>query len=164
MRKLLVVLMAVGLCLGLSGTALADNTADQTVCYRVDAINELSVSGNPGALIVSTANAGSEPYDDLDVATTYAITTNCVDGAKKITAAIGTDMPTGVTLMITLIHPSGGTTHVEWVLSTSAADVVTLIDAVASSGIQLIYKLRSTASAGVVGSAQKTVTLTLTNM
>ena len=65
--------------------------ATQTVTYSVSAINELSVSGNPAALAVSTATAGSEPDDATDATTTYGISTN--QTGTKITAAIDTAMP-----------------------------------------------------------------------
>ena len=163
MKRLLIVLMLTGFVFGISGLAVAGNSATQTVTYEIQAINELSVTGNPGALIISTATAGFEPDFYIDNSTAYAISTNCGDNTKKITAAIDTDMPTGVTLMISLIAPAGATAPVEGVLSTSAVDVVTGIDAVASGGQQVIYKLTATASAGVVASASKTVTLTLTD-
>jgi len=163
MRKLIVILMAVGIFLGLSGTALAGNTAEQTVTYEVTAINELSTSGNPGALIVNSATAGSQPNEVKDTSTTYAITTNCKKNAKKITAAIDSAMPKKTTLKITLAAPTGGTTKGQKTLSTSAVNVVTGIDAVASSGHQITYDFSATAAAGVVASNTRTVTLTLTD-
>ena len=165
MRKLLVVLMALGLCLGLTGIAVAGDTATQTVDYQVTAINELSVSGNPAAFIVNTATAGSEPDGVEEAGTTsYAITTNCATDAKKITAAIDSNMPTGLELEIGLSPPAGAETLQQTVLSTVAQDVITGIDAVASSGHDINYQLTPTVAAGVVPSSTRTVTLTLTNM
>ena len=58
--KKLVALIVIGFVLVIGSNAFAQ-TANQTVTYEVQAINEISVSGNPGALIVSSATAGSEP-------------------------------------------------------------------------------------------------------
>jgi len=104
-----------------SGGAWAADSAEQTVTYEVSAINEISVSGNPGALTVSTATAGSEPDAVTDAATTYAITTNGSD--KKITAALDTDMPSGVTLSLTAASASG-TSAGKQTLTAAGVDVV----------------------------------------
>ena len=163
MKKLSIILLAAVFCLGLSGIAVAGNEATQTATYQIDAINELSAAGTPAAFIVSTATAGSEPAEIVDTSTTYAITTNCDTNAKKITAEINTAMPSNTELKITLVAPAGASSEGEQLLSRTALDVVTGIDAVASSGHQITYKFIPTVSAGVIGSAQKTVTLTLTN-
>lgn len=164
MKKLFVILMLVGFCAGLAGTAMADNVATQTVTYEVQAFNELEVSGDPAALIISTPpTAGGDPATVQDATTTYAISTNCATDAKKITAAIDTVMPDGTTLQVTLVAPVGASTGGQQTLSTTAADVVTAIDAVSSSGHTITYDFSATAEAGVVASAQKTVTLTLTD-
>lgn len=163
MRKLFVVLMAMGLCLGFTGIAMAGDNDTQTATYEVSAINELATSGNPGALTVSAATAGSEPDAVTDTSTSFAITTNCATDGKKITAVLNEAMPSGTTLKITLAAPSGGTSAGEITLTASAQDVVTAIDGVASSGHQISYELDATVAAGVVSSANKTVTLTIVN-
>lgn len=136
----------------------AGNTADQTVTYEVTAINEISVSGNPSALTVSAATAGSQPDEVTDSTTTYAITTN---QSKKITGILNSAMPSGVTLKINLVAPTGGTSASDVSLLATAADLVTGITPVAESGKTITYKLSATVAAGVVASANKTVTLTI---
>ena len=153
--------MAMGMVLG--GQALAGDTAQQTVTYEVTAINEISVSGNPGALTVSAATAGSQPDAVSDNTTSWAITTNAGTDAKKLTAAIDSDMPAGVTLTVNVAAPSGGTSMGAVTLSSVAGDVVTAIDSVAESGLGITYGLSATVSAGVVTAANKTVTFTLTD-
>jgi len=142
-----------------SGAVLAGASATQDITYEVTAINEISVSGDPGNLTVSTATAGSQPDAVTDSSTTYSITTN--ETGKKITAAIDTAMPANVTLSLTATAPSVGTSAGKQPLSDSAADVVTGITQVAESGIGLSYELDATVTAGVVESASKTVTLTI---
>jgi hypothetical protein len=139
--------------------AIAGSTAAQTVTYQVSAINEISVSGNPGAMNVSTATAGSSPDEVTDATTTYAITTN--GSSKKITAVINTAMPANVTLKINMTAPTGGTSAGDVILTNVAADAVTDISTLAESGKSITYKLSATPAAGVVPSASKTVTLTV---
>lgn len=142
-----------------SVSAYAASSTTQAVSIEVSAINELSVSGNPGALTVSTATAGSAPDAVSDSTTTYAITTN--ESTRKITAAIDTAMPTGVTLTASLAAPTGGTSAGAVALGTVAADVVTGITKLNESGKTITYNLSATSAAGVVPAASKTVTFTI---
>lgn len=140
---------------------MAGNTANQTVTYQVSAINEISVSGSPSAMNVNAATAGSNPDQTTDSSTTYAVTTNGT--SKKLTAAINTDMPSGVTLKINVTAPSGGTSAGDVTLSSAAGDVVTGITTLAESGKTITYKLSAVPTSGPVAQASKTVTLTLTD-
>jgi hypothetical protein len=161
MRRLAIGLVVAGLLFGSIGLVLAANTAQQTVTYEVTAINEVSVSGNPGNLVVNTATAGSEPTDATDNSTTWALTTN--GATKKVTGSINTDMPANTTLKVNLAAPTGGSSSGDVTLSISAADLVTSISTVAQSGLSITYTLSATIAAGVVPEATKTVTLTLTD-
>lgn len=143
-----------------AGAAFAANTATQTVTFEVQAIDEMSASGDPGALTISTATAGSEPTDATDTGTTYAVTTNGT--GKKITGDIDSDMPSNTMLQVNLGAPTGGSSSGDVALSTTAADLVTGITQRAESGLTVSYTLSATVAAGVVGSAARTVTLTLT--
>lgn len=162
MKKLTAVLATAGLICATSGIALAANTATQTVTYEVSAINELSVSGNPGTLTVSTATAGSAPDAVSDATSTYAITTN--ETGRKITGAIDIAMPVGVTLTANLAAPTGGTSAGAVTLTALAADLVTGITELNESAKVITYDLSATSAAGVVPSATKTVTLTIAAM
>jgi len=157
----MLLLVVVGLFLLCATAAFAGNTATQTVTYEVTAINEISVSGNPGALTVSTSTAGSAPNLVSDTSTTYNVTTNGT--GKKITGAINTNMPANVTLQINLVAPAGGSSTGDTTLSSEAADLVTGITKLSEGTLGITYKLSATAAAGIVGSATKTVTLTLTD-
>jgi hypothetical protein len=163
LKNLLIVAAVLGFVLGISILVMAANTAQQTVSYEVTAINEITVSGDPGALVVNTATAGSEPTADTDNTTTWALTTNGGTDAKKMTGVIDTDMPANTTLEINLTAPTGATSSGDVSLSITAADLVTLIDPVAESGLTITYTLSALIAAGVVPQATKTVTLTLTD-
>ena len=141
-------------------SAFAANSAEQTVTYQVSAINELAVSGNPGALIVNAAVAGSAPSSVSDSSTSYSITTNEV--SRKITGSIDSNMPSGLTLTVALVAPSEATSAGALSLSTVAVDLVTGIDTLNESAKGITYDLSATSAAGVVPSASKTVTLTIT--
>lgn len=160
MRKFFVPVVLVAFALAMSGVAMAASTATQTVTFQVSSINELSVSGDPGALDVNAAVAGSQPTEVSDNSTTYAITTN--GSTMKLTGAIDSAMPSGVTLKANLAAPTAsGTSAGDVSLSTTAADLVTSITQVAEGSLSITYKLDATVAAGVVASSTKTVTLTL---
>jgi hypothetical protein len=143
---------------GVSAVAQAANTATQTVTYEVQAINEITVDGAP-SLTIDSATAGSAPDSVSDNSTTYSITTNGTN--KKITAAIDTEMPTGLTLEVELAAPTGGTSSGIMTLSGTDSDVVTAITPVAETALQIGYTLGATPAAGVVVSNTKTVTFTI---
>ena len=159
MKRFLISLLLLAFIFGIVGPVMAANTATQVVTYEVQAINEISVSGNPGALIVSTATAGQQPNEVLDNSTTYNITTN--ETNKTITGALAVAMPAGVTLKINLVAPTGATSVGDVTLTTTAQNLVTGITKVAEGGKVITYKLSATVSAGVITSSTNTVTLTL---
>ena len=162
LKKLLIACgLIVVISLGVHSISMASNSATQTVSFSVSAINEISVSGNPSALTVDAATAGSQPNAASDTSTSYSITTN--ESSKKITAAINTAMPSGVTLSINLSAPSGATSAGATALTATAAHVVTGISQVAQGSIGITYSLSATVSAGTMSSSNKTVTLTLTD-
>lgn len=148
---------ATALLLTAFATEGAAQTATATATYEVQAINEVSVSGNPAALIISTA---AQMTGVTDNTTTWSVTTN--QTGAKITGEIDTDMPTGVTLKANLTAPSVGTSAGAVTLSAVAADLVTGMTEVQGTALGLAYSLSATTAAGVVPSATKTVTYTIT--
>jgi hypothetical protein len=139
-----------------SGKASAQAT--QSVTFQVDAINKISVSGDPGSLAINTAVAGSAPTSVSDASTTWAVTTNQTN--SKVTAAIDAAMPTGVTLSLGMQNPTGATSTTVS-LGTVDADAVTGITKLNESGKVVTYTLAATSAAGVVSSISRTVTLTI---
>ena len=157
--KKLFTLIVIGMVAVFCGNVFAQ-TATQTVTYEVQAINEISVSGNPAALIVSAATAGSQPVAATDATTSYAITTNA--SARIITGSIDTAMPANTTLGVTLTAPTGGTSAGQVTLTASDQNLVTGISTLAESGLTISYEFSATIAAGIIASASKTVTLTVT--
>lgn len=157
MRKSLSSLPVAALMLAMSAADGAAQTATATATYEVQAINEVSVSGNPGALIINTA---AELAGVTDATTTWSVTTN--QTGAKVTGAIDTNMPAGLTLKVDLTAPSVGTSAGAVTLSSVAADLVTGMTEVQGSTLGVTYTLSALPSAGVVASATKTVTYTIT--
>src|SRR5687767_15812092 len=87
-----------------SASVASAQTANQVVTFQVNAINQIAFSGSP-SLLINTATAGSNPTS-ATAAATWAVTTN--QTGAKITASIGSDMPTGLTLSVNLAAPSVG--------------------------------------------------------
>lgn len=141
------------------GSMNAADTATATVTFTIGTINSISVSGNPAALIVSTASAGSQPTSATDTSTTYNLTSNATN--QKITGAIDAAMPDGTTLAITLAAPTTGTSAGPVNMSTTAANLVTGISNIAQSNIAITYTVSATVSAAVAGPLMRTVTYTL---
>lgn len=160
MRTFLLLLTVVSLSCVFAATSFAANSDTITVNYAVSAINELNIDDASVSLTVSAATAGANP-DQASAGATYDITTNCATDAKKITAAINTDMPSGLTLKVNMTAPTGGTSAGAVTLSSTAANAVTAVDAIAQANISMTFTLDATAAAGVVASASKTCTLTI---
>lgn len=141
-----------------SAKAVSAQSATQTVTYAVSAINQISITGSP-SLSVTTAAAGSAPTSVTDATSSWAVTTN--QTGAKISASIASAMPTGLTLSVNLAAPSGGSSAGMTSLGTVASDLVTSITKVSASGLGATYQLSATAAAGVVSSATKVVTYTI---
>jgi DNA-binding response OmpR family regulator len=151
------VMMSV-LLVAAAATAKAQ-TATQTVTFQVDAINQVSVAGTP-TLSITAAVAGGAPTSVTSTGNTWAVTTN--QTGAKITASIGSAMPTGVTLSANMGAPAGGTSAGYAALGTTATDLVTGITKLNATGLTLNYKLDATSAAGVVTSTTRVVTYTIT--
>jgi len=136
----------------------AAQTATQDVSFEVQAINELAFTGSP-SLVISAGTAGSAPTS-VTANASYAVTTN--ETGRKITAALSSGLPDGVTLSVSLAAPSGASSAGTVSLGTTAKDVVTGIGGVSASGLSVTYTLSATAAAGVVASDSRTVTYTIT--
>ena len=134
-------------------------TANQTVTFAVNAINQIAFTGAP-SLTITTAVAGSAPTSVTDATAAWAVTTN--QTGAKITASIPTAMPAGLTLSSNLAAPAGATSAAFQPLGTVAVDLVTGITKLAQNTLGVTYKLDATPAAGVVASATRVVTYTIT--
>lgn len=143
----------------LVASAAQAQTATQTVTFQVDAINQIAVTGAP-SLLINAATAGSAPTSVTASGSTWSVTTN--QSGAKITASIPSAMPAGLTLSANLAAPGAATSAGLKALGTTAVDMVTGITKLNASGLSLSYQLDATAAAGVVTSATRVVTYTIT--
>jgi hypothetical protein len=134
-------------------------TANQTVTFAVNAVNQIAFAGAP-SLTITTAVAGSAPTSATDNTASWAVTTN--QTGAKITANIPTIMPTGLTLSSSLTAPTGATSAGFQPLALVAVDLVTGITKLAQGSLGVTYKLDATVAAGVVASGSRVVTYTIT--
>ena len=150
--------LAALLLVALSIPARAQSAA-QTITIAVNAINQIAFVGSP-TLAITTATAGSAPTSATDATATWAVTTN--QTGAKITASIPTAMPAGLTLSANLTPPAGATSSAYQPLGTTAVDLVTGISKLAQSAMAVAYRLDATPAAGVISSATRLVTYTIT--
>ncbi|MEO8335278.1 MAG: hypothetical protein ABI664_09905 [bacterium] len=153
-----IVVMAGVLVLGSAFENAGAQTATQTVTFSVVAINRVAVSGSAGPLVVTTANPGAAPTSATMGGTSYGITTNEIN--QKISAAIDSPMPSGMTLAVALAAPAGAASRGTMTLGTASADVVTGISAVNASALPITYTLSASATAPVAPGS-RTVTFTI---
>lgn len=118
-------------------------------------------SGNPAAMTINSATAGSQPNSVTETTTTYGVQT--AGTGKKITGHLDANTPAGVTLSVQLEAPSTGTSLGSIPLSTTPADLVSGIPFLTTlnSGLQITYTLSATVAASPAGAQNVTLTLTL---
>jgi hypothetical protein len=142
-----------------AGASAQAQTTTQTITFGVSAINQIAFAGSP-SLTISTAVPGSAPTSVTNATATWAVTTN--QSFAKITASIPTAMPAGLTLSSSLAAPTGATSAGYQSLGVTAVDLVTAVTKVAQGSLVVTYKLDATPAAGVVASASRVVTYTIT--
>lgn len=119
----------------------------------------LTISGNPGTLIIDTATAGSAPDSVSDSTTSYSVSTTT---RRTLTGKINSALPTGVTLQVSCEVPSGGTSSGLQKMGTTAKTLGTKINsATVVSGLTITYQLSATVSAAPVSNQTRTFTLTV---
>jgi hypothetical protein len=165
MKKSIIISLVIG-CTFAIETVFAQSTATQSVNLTVSTVYKISTSGNPSALTVTTGTAGTDALTSVsDNSTTYSITQN-FGNTVKITANLDAALQAGYTLNINLASTKGtsaGTVNISNATSGSALSVVTAINRGADAGETISYTFAALASAGMLTSTTKTVTLTLTN-
>jgi len=166
MKKILATLTVAAITLAAVQTASAQASATQNVSLAVNAVYKIAVSGNPGALTITTGSAGVDALTSVtDNSTTYSITQN-VGNTLKITANLDAVLPAGFTLKMNLSSVKGtsaGDVNVSNATSGSAVDLVTGIARGADAGKTITYTFEADATAGTLSSTTKVITLTLTN-
>jgi len=166
MKKSIVILGVALLSLGLIQSAMAQDHANQSLNLSVDAVYKIAVSGDPGALKITTGTAGVDALTAVsDNSTKYSITQN-VAGTVKVTANLDAALAAGYTLQMNLTSSKGtsaGTVDISGTTPAGAVNVVSSIAMGADANQVITYTFGASASAGTLSSTSKVVTLTLTN-
>ncbi len=130
--------------------------------YRLSAlIDYLAVSGNPSSLNITTAIPGSPPDSVINQSTTYSIMTFGM--GEKITGQLNTNMPSGVSLKITLQAPPRAVSQGAIALTTTPQTLVSSIPLMTgmTTGLSIRYQLSSSVNAGPISNRTVTVILTV---
>ena len=161
MKKLTLIIALVAL--SVFGFQVALSQATQLVTLEVKVVNKINISG-PVSLTIDDAipgGAGLQPVSNN--ATSYNITHNG-SAVGKITAAINSPLPAGITLELTLASTLGTSRGIQDISNaTIAIDVVDGIGQGKDGAQMITYDFSATPEAGVFASTVKTVTLTVTD-
>jgi len=167
MKKSIVILALVAIsAVAMQSAYGQSDVATQSLNLAVNAVYKIATSGNPSALTITTGTAGTDALTSVsDATSTYSITQN-YGNTVKITANLDAALSSGYTLQIGLASSKGtsaGAVDISNATSGSAVDVVTSIAQGADANKAITYTFSALASAGMLSSTTKTVTLTLTN-
>ena len=157
--KKLAALTLIGFVTFVCATFFPADNVNWTMPDEVQAVANITVSGNPGALIVNFAIAGFEPSSELDATSTYDVSNDA--GTMKIVGSLDSAMPSATLLLANLTAPTGASSAGWQTLSTSPIDLVTSIGILDESALSISYRFHAPVAAGIIASAQKTVTLTI---
>ncbi len=169
MKKILAILFV--LVFGLAGVAYSSNQAEQIVNFSIQAVGAISVSGDPGTLILDTLDP-DYPYSDFDLveavddSTTYSLTVNY---DFKVTAELSQDMAYGTWLFMQLEEFPEGYSMGYVVLNDNSGGKLppqTLLvgEPCKVSGKKVYYKLGADLVAGTIDSGSNVVTLTIVEL
>jgi hypothetical protein len=144
----------------------AQAAATQTVTFEVDAISVMSTSGAVTLHITSSdVTAGSSStLSKQDATTNYAFTTNdngASSHGKTIQGALNSNMPSNVSLKVTLAAPGTGSSAGATALTTTAANLVSGITPTNAASSTITYKLEADVTAGAQAQASRTVSFTI---
>jgi len=143
-----------------SSMALAGDSDSGEAGYEIPPIADITLDTDSFTVAVNSAVAGSQPTDATN-SSTYDVASNAGDNAKKLTAAIDSNMPSGLTLAVSLTAPTGAASAGYVTLSTTAANAVTGIDTCNETNLAVAVKLSATVSAGAVSANTRTMTITI---
>ncbi|MDP2887084.1 MAG: hypothetical protein Q8P51_18920 [Ignavibacteria bacterium] len=156
--------LSLAICLLIPLVALAQTGSSvvQTLNIEVKPITKIAVSGNPGALYITDASAGSDVLSVSDNNSNYSMMTNLDN--MKIVASINNPMPEGTRLMMRLESSKGSSNgFVDVSSAMSPVEVVTALGKGSDLNQSITYTFAANASIGQINVDSRVVTLTLTN-
>ncbi len=139
------------------------SSANQLVTLEVKVVNKINISGPISLTIDDVIPGGADLQPVSNNLTSYNITHNG-SAVGKITAAINSPLPAGITLQLTLASTLGTSKGIQNISNaTTAIDVVDGINQGKDATQMITYNFSATPEAGVFTSTTKTVTLTITD-
>ena len=155
-------LLSIWLLTPLVALAQTGSSVVQTLNIEVKPITKIAVSGNPGALYITDASAGSDVLSVSDNNSNYSMMTNLDN--MKIVASIDNPMPAGTRLMMKLESSKGSSSGLVDVSNAmSPVEVVTALGKGSDLNQSITYTFAANASVGQISVDSRVVTLTLTN-
>ena len=162
MKTLATILASMVVTSGVLWAQTDGSSVTQSVTIEVKPITKMSVSGDPGPLIINASETTSEPLSIRDDKTTYSLTTNL--DMMKIVASINDKMPDGTKLMVSLASSKGQSAGiVDLSDATSPVDVVTGIGRCSQNNETISYTFAATEGVEDVPLQSRVVVLTLTD-
>ena len=129
-------------------------------CGAVMANAQTVQSSGSVTLRVRNAVAGSAPTLVTDATSSYRLGNTNGSNSYKLTARLSSAMPTGTTLTLAAVAPSGATSVGTVTLDATTRDIVTGVINPNSNWRTFTYTLSATSLAGVVSQQTRSVTIT----
>ena len=135
----------------------------QTLNLAVNAVYKISVSGVSVSLTITDGTAGTDGLTSVsDASTTYSMTQNS-STAAKITANLNAALPQDFALSINLESSKGTSCGTVDISNTTPVNVVTGTANGADNNKRITYTFSALASAGMLASTTRVVTLTISS-
>ncbi len=165
-QRVLGVILSMALLLALCSSTLyaqiSSSSASQQVTIEVKPVSKISVSGNPGPLVIQKDVSAAYTNSISDENTKYSLVTN-VDN-MKIVASINDRMPEGTRLMMKVTNDRASSSGlVDVSNATIPVDVVTGINKGRDVDQLISYTFAANEEVNEIQAQSRTITLTLTN-
>ena len=142
--------------------AQRESSVTQMLTVEVKPITKITVMGNPGALLITDANASSDVLTVSDNNSKYSMVTNLDN--MKIVASINDPMPAGTRLLLRLGSSKGVSDGlVDISNARSPVDVVRAMGKGSDLNQTITYRFAADASVCQISTDSRVITLTLTN-
>ena len=163
MTKSIVIIALVSLSAFAFQTTFAQAYATQTLTLAVNAMYKISISSNTVALRIEGGTAGNPALQSVsDNATTYNMLQNA-SASWKITANLNAALPQDFALSINLESSKGTSCGTVDISNTTPVNVVTGTANGADNNKRITYTFSALASAGMLASTTRVVTLTISS-
>lgn len=134
---------------------ILDFAMQHTIIFSVTPVNQMGDISGPSPVFALKGTGCSKCVN------TYSVMTN--EENKKISAFLDKDMPAGTSLSVNLAPPKGARSMGLQALSATPVDLVIELSKVNATGLPMTYSFTADVKGGVISSATRIVTYTLTD-